>query len=458
MKSTRARSIVIYLLTAAFVLGLGLFAFRVFFHGQAWASSPINQHLSANGVLAGTIYDREGAVLAQTRDGERRYHEDYGVRCATLHTVGDDTLFISTAVQNAFRSELAGYNPVTGLGLSTAMGKGNDVHLTLDADLCRTAWAGLDGRNGAAAVYNYQTGEILCMVSTPTYDPADRPDIGDDESGQYEGVYLNNVLSSSFIPGSTFKIITSAAAIENIDDLYDRTFTCNGSVEIGGKTITCMHTHGEIGFREGMSQSCNVVFAELAAELGAEKMTTQAERMGFNRSFTVDTIPTQKSQYDVSGAGAGDIGWSGIGQYTDLVNPMHMLILMGAVANEGDPVNPYFIDRITDPLNIPTRQGKAKTGDRLLSADTARQLKEIMRYTVESNYGDDLFPGLTVCAKTGTGEVEGKDPNGWMVGFSIDEDCPLAFVVVVENGGYGISAAGPIASALMTQAAELVRK
>lgn len=460
MKSTRVRSIVVNILAAAFVVGLGFFVYLLLTSGETWASSPINQHL-ASGQLksAGSVFDRNGVTLAKSEDGKRVYNDNLSIRRATLHTVGDDSRFISTAVQSAFRSNLVGYNFVTGISLSQFSGRGDDITLTLDSDVCLAAYNALGDRKGAAVVYNYVTGEILGMVSTPTYDPANRPkDIDKDKTGKYDGVYLNRVLSSSYAPGSTFKIITCAAAIENIPDIDTRKFTCKGSIEVDGEKITCLSHHGTIGFEDGMAKSCNIVFAELAMELGKDVMTKTAESMGFNKSLVIEGIPTAKCSYDVSKANKRNLGWSGIGQYTDLVNPMYMAVLCGAIANDGTPVIPYFVDRITSPLGVPTHVGYAGFGERMLKKETAKRLKEIMRYTVKSNYGDKMFPGLTVCAKTGTAEVdEGKQPHGWMVGFSTDEDCPLAFAVIVENSGYGISQAGPVATAMMTAAAKTVR-
>lgn len=460
MKSTRARSMIVYLLTAAFLCGLGLFVFRLVFHGEVWATSSVNQHLSGSGSLsaAGRVIDRNGNILAQTVDGNRVYHSDADTRKALLHTVGDSNRFISTAVQNAQRSNLAGYNFFTGITLSQITGKGSDITLTLDSGVCRTAYQAMAGRKGAVAVYNYKTGEVLCMVSTPTYDPTNPPDIENDKSGQYDGVYLNNALSSTFTPGSTFKVITCAAAIDYLSDINSQTFTCNGSITVNGQKITCLSHHGTIGFQQAMSQSCNVAFAQIAMQLGKEKMTAEAEKLGFNRSFSVEGISTAKSVYDVSSADEAALGWSGIGQHTNLANPMHMMILMGAIANGGQPVTPYYISQVSTPLGIPSHMGTGNPGDRLMTEGTANALSDIMRYTVKNNYGDSRFPGLTVCAKTGTAEVgEGKQPNGWMVGYTTDADCPLAFAVVVENGGYGISSAGPVVQAVLQAAAKSVR-
>lgn len=461
MRTTRARSIVVYILAALFVAGLGFFVLKTFLHGSDWAVSPINQHINTeNGELAtaGQVLDRNGEILAQSVDGQRVYSADPQVRRAMLQTVGDNTWAISTAVQNTRRSDLIGYNFITGISANTAFGAGNDLTLTLDSGLCAEALSLMGDRDGAVVISNYVTGEILCMVSTPTYDPENRPDIESDETGQYDGVFLNKVLSGSMTPGSTFKIITCAAAIDNIPDINDRIFTCNGEIKVDGEKITCMANHGQISFQEGMSQSCNIVFAELAMELGKDKMTEEAEKMGFGSSFTIDGVPTLASSYDVSQAEPRDLGWSGIGQYTDLVNPMHLNILMGAIANGGVYVTPYYTDSIKTPFGLPTYVGYGTPGERLLKTETADALKDIMRYTVETNYGDSMFPGLTVCAKTGTGEIgEDKEPNGWITGFTLDSDCPLAFTIVVENSGFGMAQAGPIAQQLLQSAASIVR-
>ena len=116
MKTTRVRSMIVFLLAASFVFGLGVFFFRLIFHGEAWATSSVNQHLSGSGSLstAGQVLDRNNVVLAQTVDGNRVYNADADTRKAMLHTVGDNERFISTAVQNANRSDLAGYNFFTG--------------------------------------------------------------------------------------------------------------------------------------------------------------------------------------------------------------------------------------------------------------------------------------------------------------------------------------------------------
>lgn len=448
MKTARFRSLVLYFILAGFVAGIGFFIVCFFWQGGTWAMRPANQHLQGQSQLsnAGTITDRNGTVIAKSVDGERVYSEDYDTRCGLLHVLGDTNGYISTGIQNVYLSSLTGFNPIT--GLTTAESGGGDIQMTVDARLSALAYEQMYGRKGAVALYNYKTGEVLCFVSTPSFDPENVPD-DITENKEYDGAFLNKALSGTFTPGSTFKVITTACALENIKDIDSRTFHCTGSKVINGNTIVCdNHTaHGDQTLQEALTNSCNVAFAELAVELGSDKMTKTAEEMGFNRSFSVDNNKTVVSNYHVTkSSGEEALAWSGIGQYTDTVNPTHMMMLMGAIANDGTAVLPYTV-KSTSVF------GGGSSSERLLSSDIAKQLDTMMRNNVKNGYGDDLFPGLNVCAKTGTAEVEGETDTGWIVGYSQNKDTPYAFAVVVEQGGYGLSSAGYIASALMQAAA-----
>lgn len=463
MKRVLRRSTLILIITLAFIGGIGFLSAELVMSADDWVDQPYNAHISGNGGLAqaGTIFDRNGVALAQTVDGERVYHSDENVRRALLHVVGDNSLNISTAVQSMYRSELTGYNLIWGLNMPESLRSSHDITLSLDADVCAAAYDVLSSydKKGACVIYNYKTGEIICSVSTHTYDPNDPPKITEDNEKEYDGVYLDNVLSSSYTPGSIFKLVTCAAAIEHIPDIYERTWYCGGSEELGGSDITCVEPHGTIDFKQAMACSCNIVFAELAVELGPEIMTETAEKIGIDLSFKVDDINTAKGVYDVSKADTNQLAWSGVGQYNDKVNPMQMAMICAAIANGGQTVNPtVFKDTSGELLSMLGLQKPSGKGREMFSHDTAQKLGEIMRYTITDYYGDNLFGDLSVCAKTGTGEVgEGKAPNGWMIGYAQDEDCPLAFACVVEDSGFGFSYAGPVAEAAMIKASEKLK-
>lgn len=450
MRTTGFRSMVLYILLAAFLGGLGYLLVNLFLNGGKWAMQPYNGHISGetSTVKLGDITDRDGSLLATTQDGTRLYSQDETVRRALLHTVGDPYGYISTSIQSTMSSKLSGYNIVTGLNNTFFNRLGSDIALTVDQDACVAAYNALGGKNGGVIVYNYQTGDILCKVSTPTFDPNSIPE--DLETNDaYKGAYLDNTLSSSFTPGSIFKIVTAAAAMERWPDSWSTiTYSCSGSVELAGSDITCLHgnAHGTQDMAAALGNSCNVYFAQLANDLGAEALQAKAKEMGFNVSFDLNGISTMESTIDLTGANANQLGWAGVGQYTVLANPYHMMCLMGAIANGGEYVQP----RLTQGADL---LGEITGGSRqLVSSGEASQLKELLRSNVEYYYGDYLFPdGMNVCAKTGTGEVgEDKGPNCWMVGFCDSTVYPYAFAVVVEDGSGGIESAGSVVSAVLS--------
>lgn len=466
MKRTLQRSWLIFIFVIAFLVGMGFLVVETIFSASDWVDQPFNGHVAGAGGLAeaGEITDRNNDVLAKTVDGKRVYNDDSDVRKSLLHTVGDDSLNISTAIQSQFRSQLTGYSFIWGLDMPQSFRGGRDLKLTVDSETCKAAYNALkEYDSGACVVYNYETGEIICKVSTKTYDPSDPPEINDENEKEYEGVYLDNTLSSVYTPGSIFKIVTAAAAIENIPDIWERTWTCEGKEEIDGGDVTCVEAHGTVNLEQAFGHSCNIVFAELAVELGEDVMNKTAKKMGINASFDISGLKTAKGSYDISKATKHQLAWSGVGQYEDKVNPTQMAILCGAIARGGTPVIPYFVDSgSSSVLSILGIKNQGSKGSELVSSDTAEGLKRLMRYAVENDYGTDMFGDLTVCAKTGTGETfkseDGDKNDGWMVGFCTDDDCPLAFACVVRgSSGYGYSTAGQVAKAAVTQAAQAVK-
>ncbi|MBQ1546733.1 MAG: penicillin-binding protein [Clostridia bacterium] len=462
MKKVLNRSLLTWFLALAFFVGLGYFTVRLVANASEWAQLPMNAHLSSTGLgRAGTIYDRNGIVLAQSVDGERFYNDDGDVRAALLHTVGDNGTSIATAVQSVYRNELVGYNFLLGLGLPESFRSTSDITLTVDANACAAAYNAMAeyGYKGAAVVYNYRTGEIICKVSAPTYDPINPPEIQDGDEA-YEGAYIDKVISASFPPGSTFKLITAAAAIEEIDNSPNGILQCDGGTIIGGEYVTCVQPHGSIDMNQALAESCNIYFAELAVQLGNDKMTQYAENFGFNKAFTLGHNDICKSSYNVKEADTAALAWSGVGQYTDLANPMHMAMICSAIANGGTPTYPYLIKDVSSFFHIGNIKAglTSDNGGKMMKSTTANKLADMMRYTVSNHYGDSLFGGdLHVAAKTGTAEVGDGTEDGWIVGFVTDDDCPLAFAVVIENGGFGIESAAPVARAALEASAYAVR-
>ena len=444
MKTVGFRSFILYILLAVFLGGMGFLLVNVVLHGRQWAMQPYNLHLTGQ---MGDIKDRSGVLLATSENGQRLYSQDETARRALLHTIGDTAGYIGTGVQSTMGDKLTGYNLVTGLNDTVFSRMGSTLQLTVDQSACIAAYNALQGHSGAVILYDYETGGILCKVSAPTFDPAFVPeDI--DTNDAYKGAYLDNSLSASFTPGSIFKLVTAAAAMEKWPDSWgDITYECWGAENLGGSDITCLNgeAHGTQDMFSAMGNSCNIYFAHLAAEIGAQALQKKAEDMGFNVNFDFNGVAVAKSSIDLSSANENQLGWAGVGQYTLLANPYHMMALMGAVAKGGAYTQPRLAEGggLFTALDTASRQ--------LVTGTEATQLKALLRSDVENYYGDWMFPqGMNVCAKTGTGEVgEGKAPNCWMVGFCDSAQYPYAFAVVVEEGSGGIETAGAVAAAVL---------
>ena len=450
MRKIERRAMLCLLLAAALSLGLVVFAFRFFLYGGKWVSFAANRHLyNSQGQLSvGRVLDRDGDLLSWVdENGHRAYYDNATVRKATLHVVGDAQGRIGSGALVAVADKLSGYHLLT--GAYSPMGAGNDLYLTVDARLNYEAYTAMNGKKGAVAVYNYRTGEVLCLFSSPTFDPEAPPDIQEGDT-TYDGVYLNRALSSTFVPGSVFKTGTLAAAIENIPDLFSRTFPCTGSCQVGDDVVTCPSAHGEMDIYGAFSKSCNGVFAQLAVELGPEVMAAYTEKAGLTHRYSVNGLTTAAGSFQFSGASDNQLGWAGVGQFNDLVNPMSLMIYMGAIAEGGKAAVPQLVLKTVTPLGFPSSFYFSHRTGKLIEADTAATLADMMARNVTETYGAGRFPNMDICAKSGTAEVGGgKAPNSWFTGFLRNEDAPYAFAVLVEEGGSGAQTAGSIAAAVL---------
>ena len=433
MKRVKRRAAAALILAALVLLGMTAYAIDFADNGEKWVTYKANEHVYTDGALTlGALTDRNGTVLAHAQDGTFTYADDAAVRVSSLHAVGDFAGNIGTGAITAFAGRMAGYSPITGIA-----GRGEPLALSIDAGLNRTAYTALAGRRGAVLVMDYTTGEILCMVSSPAYDP----NVGFDEADPaYEGVYLNRALSAVYPPGSVFKLVTLAAALENIGDLSERTFTCAGSVDIGGVAVNCTGVHGQQTIEQALANSCNCAFAELSLELGGKTLEKYAKRFGFCEQLDVSGIDTAAGSFDVAASGSADLAWSGIGQYTDQVCPLAMLRYAAAIAGGGTVAEPVLL------------AGTSGGNTKLLSEETADSIGQMMSYSLSYSYGTWNFPGLALCAKTGTAEVGDGTSHAWFAGYLDDAAHPYAFCVVIEHGGSGLSAAGSVANTVLQAA------
>lgn len=435
MKNLEKRGIICLLLAACLFAGICVYVYRFLTQGGDWATYPYNTHIYNNGRMAsGNIYDASGKRLIGTKNGKIKWNKSETVRRATAHAVGDLQGNVVTGAETAFRDKLLGFNILT--GTYSLNGEGKKITLSIDSEISETAYNAMAGRNGTVGVYNYETGEIVCMVSTPSFDPKNMPKGKDVPSG----TFVNKFLSGTMTPGSIFKLVTSAAAIENYNGLDDWSYRCAGTRIINGGKIICTHAHGQVDFEKALANSCNCGFSDLTQKVGASKMKEYTKKVGLTTAYDIDGINNAKGSFKFPGYAPLSLAWAGIGQWKDRLNPCSMLVYMSAIATDG---------RGTVPRALHTAAGGGEKTDRMIEKETAEKLRSMMRNNVTSEYGQQRFPGLEIYAKSGTAEVGNANSNAWFTGFIKNRNYPYAFIVCVEKGGYGSSVAGPIANQVM---------
>lgn len=448
MNRVTKRASALLLLVLALLGGLGFFVYEYFTKAGQWVVSAGSPHIyNSTNIGCGQVYDRDGTLLLDIT-ASRTYASDESVRLATLHWLGDRRGSISAPAVAHYAKEMTGYNMID--GLYSYSGDAGAAVMTISAEVQSVALKAMDGRKGTVAVYNYQTGEILCAVTTPTYDPDHVPDIDGNTTGAYEGVYLNRFVQSAYIPGSIFKVVTTAAALDSVDNILDKTFTCTGIYEYGIDKVTCERAHGKLTLKEALARSCNCSFAQIAALVGKENMQKYVDRFGVVKSLSFDGVTTASGNYDVADAAPVQLAWSAIGQHTNQINPCRYMAFMGSIAGGGKAALPHIVSHVTSEGQI-TYEAEPVMSERIMSADVAETLQQYLRNNVVSIYGADKFPSMTVCGKSGTSQLGGDlDPNAMFAGFVTDEQYPLAFICVVENGGYGSSTCVPILSKVLS--------
>jgi len=455
MRKVSSRAYFALALAAILTVGLLVFIVKYFVSAGNWVVFPGSPHVySGINLNCGVVSDRDGNLLLDATDG-RKYSDDESTRVSTMHILGDRDGYISAPLLGHYADQLIGYDKVN--GTYSFLGNSIKANLTISTDIQNIAYQALEGRRGAIGVYNYKTGEILCAVSSPSYDPDNVPDVENDKSGAYTGVYVNRFFSAVYTPGSIFKLVTSTAAIDTIPDIYQQKFQCAGSSIIGGQKIICGGVHDTIDFSEALAHSCNCTFGQISVEVGAKTLQKYADDLGLTTSFSCDGYETAAGHFSLTDAGDGDVAWAGIGQYTDQVNAYAYMRFMGILAGGGEAAEPYLMDSIQNgPLT--TYKAKTRTTGQIVNPETAQKMATMMHYNVVSVYGTYQFPSLYVCGKSGTAELDGETANAMFAGFIKDDNYPLAFVVFVENAGSGSAQAAPIAGKVLNACVAEMKK
>lgn len=420
-------------------------------------NSPYNKRAQTyeEQVVRGQILASDGTVLAKTEtkeDGKESRVYPYGRLFS--HVVGYKDRGSSGLESSEGIALLTSHaDPMEQVQKEFKKEKniGDNVVTTLDVGLQQAAYDGLGDHKGAVVVMNVKTGDILASVSKPDFDPntisTDWEALSNDSTGS---PLYNRALQGLYPPGSTFKIVTALAYLQQNGSLDDFYFDCQGELTNGNYTIHCAGNavHGEQTFAEAFANSCNCAFAQMGMDLNKNQFTEMSKTLGFGEKLNLE-LPSAVSKFNVDKTTADALMMqTSIGQGNTTMTPIHLAMVAGAVANNGTAMTPNFVKRIENYTGTQVSTGKSKEFGRFMSRDEASQIKELMKGVVENGTGQKLSDlGIPIAGKTGSAEHgDMTEPtHSWFVGFSDTGENDIVVCVIAESAGSGSSVAVPVA-------------
>ncbi len=451
-----------YLFVAGFVALVGVLAYWQVYARESLANDPSNslQSRRVQEVPRGLVLAGDGETeLARSEQGENgNYSRVYPEGPVYAGVTGYwSSRYGASGIEIGQNNNLSGngepetldelLNQVSGGPLA-----GNDIELTLDPELQRLAYDSIANSStgrGSAVALNPKNGEILSLVSYPSFDPNNIDENFEELAQDPDNPLLNRATQGLYPPGSTFKVITAAAALEAGVQPSDR-YTDNGTYETPGYTVYNYRgrEYGRQTFEEAFGNSVNTIFAEIGNEdVGAEALAQTATDFGFYDPYEDFPLPIALSffnpppeQWD-----QGNIAQSSFGQQTVSSTVFEMALVAGAVANGGTLMEPRLVREVRSPdgaiLDKPTPSARSE----IMDEDTASSLNDLMQEAVTQVESGAQIPGVKVAGKTGTAEAPGDQLHSWFISFAPADDPEIAVAVLVENGQEGYKQALPIA-------------
>jgi peptidoglycan glycosyltransferase len=451
--------------------------------GPDLANSPNDAAVIAASrtVLRGRIMDRTGVVLATNRkDANGEQYRVYAGRAISQVVGYASSIYGRAGLEKAYDAELTG---LAGDPLSDALAKfgadrydPKDLTLSLSYDLQKAAVAALGKHRGAIVMLDPQTGEVLALASTPTYDAST---IGNPSTARAAFAALRadpaqpllpRATLGRYVPGSVFKIVTAVAALGSGAITPQTTYKQQPGAEKDGLLVDGFRVHDGHHPQTGSTPldlvaatevSCNIYYALTGLQTGGAALVDYARRMGFGAPLPFD-LPTAVSQV-TNGDGSQPGGFTddvelanaAYGQAEVFVTPLQMALVASTVANDGELMQPRLVTAMTGRAG--TRAIGPRSTGRIISVSNARAINAAMVQAVEGQLGRQFttgaaVPGVTTAGKSGTAELGGTgEPHSWFIGFAPANDPKVAIAVVVEQAGRGGAVAAPIAGDLMTQ-------
>lgn len=449
--------IVSYLFVAIFLSLIGYLVYFNVYLREDYQTSPYNKRVKTyqEHVVRGSILSSDGTVLAKTDvDGEGNETRTYPYDNVFAHVVGYNT------------NGKSGLESTEGIALLTSHADpleqvqkefknekniGDNLVTTLNANLQQVAYDALGGNKGAVIVMDPATGDVLVDVSKKDFNPNTVSD--DWESlitDEANSPLLNRALQGLYPPGSTFKIVTALAYLQQNGTFDNFSFDCQGELTYDDYTIHCAGNavHGQQNFAEAFANSCNCAFAQMGVDMDKNKFESLTDQLSFGTKFNLE-LPSSKSRFSLDNSTANPLVMqTSIGQGNTVMTPVHLAMIAGSVANDGVAMTPNFVKRIENHTGTEISTNTPQQFKRFMTAEEASLLSELMKGVVQNGTGGGLSDlGITIAGKTGSAEHGDmtEDTHSWFVGFSDTGENDIVVCVLAESAGSGSSVAVPIA-------------
>ncbi len=438
-------------------------------------SDPRNPRpaLSERGKERGVIITADGTVVARSVQASdaRSFDREYPQGELLAHTVGYTSfLFGESGLEAVYAEELRSRRDLTISDLLAAV-LGRDLRpqgleITIDPILQRAAYDALGENRGAVVAIDPRTGAILASVTKPSFDPASL--LADDASTAWTTLLndegrplIDRATQELYAPGSTFKTVVTATAIDTGLADPSTEFDDPAQLELPGSTATISNFSGQpcsdgatATLLQAFVRSCNTVFGDLAMQLGAEEIGITAEALGFNREIEYPwSLPEAVWRTDDLEDDLAALAQSGIGERDVRATPLHMALVASTIAGGGVTPQPFVVRRIFDSSGETLEETAPKEIGRAMSPETASVLAQMMERVVTEGTGRRAaVPEVRVAGKTGTATGPGGFPNSWFIGFAPVDAPTIAFAVLVEGSpvagenATGGTVAAPIAA------------
>lgn len=459
LEKTTMNNRILFVMVFFIIIFLFIVVYLVYFQlfkAETLANNDHNKRnwIDENSIDRGSIIDRNGKVLVYSQKDENgSSHRVYNFgRVDSSFTGFNSIQYGKSGLEKTYNKELLNLSraPISKFrGMVEKTGVGNDINLTINQSIQDIAYKYLENRTGSIVVMDPRTGEILAMVSNPSFDPNTLDSDWDQLIQNNDGPLLNRVSQGIYRPGSTFKIVTTSAILDN---QIDQNYNDSGKETIQGYDIKNYgdQVFGPLNLRSAFINSVNTYFAAKTDTMGSDKLKETSEKFMFNKKYSFD-LDIVESKIPFDDLNQADLAMTGFGYGKTQVTPLHMAMVTSAIANNGQMMAPILVKSVVNKDGKVIKEKQPQVLSDVTSSENSQKIRDLMVGVINEGTGKSAFQsGVQIAGKTGTADRENGSTDAWFVGFAPAYDPKISIVIILENdGSTGGQSAAPIGGALI---------